>query len=321
MSAKHHINPRFRAYGKARLDVTLRAKDEQEWQEMWREPLNPFPFKFASGWKFCLEYKVEDYAAEVGFFIDVLGFTVTAFSPRFAQFISPGEELCLNVLEAAEGASSTPPDCIRLILQLTNAKDILQELDLRGIAVEKADGKDMSAGSTPVGYFRTPQGLRIDLWDQPLTSYRVEEVPKDRSYIETGEFEDEVSMPAEDEFEETGETFSLEGLDEDEADRLINELLGLSQDSENEEDDLADPGAEDQLGVQTYDDPEDDEPDPGIISRPKTMHWKPAGREQLPEGKTSRSPAGTSHSRSTNWPKTDDRRNGELSYEEIDDEY
>ncbi len=41
MPSNYHINPRIRAYGKARIDVTRRAKDEIEWQKLWREPVEP----------------------------------------------------------------------------------------------------------------------------------------------------------------------------------------------------------------------------------------------------------------------------------------
>ena len=89
MSSKYHVNPRIRAYGKARIDVTLRATDEKEWQSMWRNPLNPFPFTWADDWAFCFEYQVDDFPAEVGFFIDILGFEVRAFSPSYAPQCCP----------------------------------------------------------------------------------------------------------------------------------------------------------------------------------------------------------------------------------------
>ena len=66
------INPRFRAYGKARIDIAKRAETRDDWDQLWKKPTNPFPFSWGSSWKQCIEYKVADFPAEVGFFIDIL---------------------------------------------------------------------------------------------------------------------------------------------------------------------------------------------------------------------------------------------------------
>ena len=65
------INPRVRAYGKARLDIARRAQSRQDWDTLWKKPLHEFPFTWGAYWKQSIEYRVADFAAEIGFFIDV----------------------------------------------------------------------------------------------------------------------------------------------------------------------------------------------------------------------------------------------------------
>ncbi len=96
MSPAPHISPRVRAYGKARIDITRRAKDEEEWRRLWKAPSQPYPFTAGEGWKFNLVYTVDDYAAEIGFFIDVLGFQVLAFSPEPGAARQPGWQFCIH---------------------------------------------------------------------------------------------------------------------------------------------------------------------------------------------------------------------------------
>jgi len=161
MSTTHRVDPRIRAYGKARIDVTRRAQNEAEWQAAWREPRFPFPFQFGKDWKMCVQYLVEDFAAEVGFFIDVLGFPVGAFSPNYAQFTSPGSEFTFGVA-TLEGNPGTPPESISLQFMLNDLPGTIQELERRGVEFEY---KPVAVGMSPaIAVLRTPHGVRLELW-------------------------------------------------------------------------------------------------------------------------------------------------------------
>jgi len=203
MSAKYRINPRIRAYGKARIDITRRASDEREWQLKWRAPLHPYPFTPGEGWRFCFEYKVDDFAAEVGFFIDILGFDVCAFSPSYAQFVDPYHDICFGVVEAQEGETSTDPDTIRLQLKVDHILDTVKTLEARGIVFEQ---KPAPVGGQPdllAGYFRSPHGVCIDLFG-------------------------EISLDEDDDYPRE------EDEDETETNQRIEEILGLSDASESD---------------------------------------------------------------------------------------
>jgi catechol 2,3-dioxygenase-like lactoylglutathione lyase family enzyme len=161
MTEQHRIDPRIRAYGKARIDVTRRARDEREWQSMWREPRFAFPFTFGKGWKHSIQYRVEDFAAEIGFYIDVLGFPVSAFSPRYAQFTSPNGDFYFGVADA-EDSLSTPPESICLQFMVAELADTLTELEKRDVAF---DHKPVTGEDAPaIAVMRSPHGVRIELW-------------------------------------------------------------------------------------------------------------------------------------------------------------
>lgn len=205
MSAQYHINPRIRAYGKARIDITRRASDEEEWQSKWRPPLHPYPFTPGEGWRFCFEYKVDDFAAEVGFFIDILGFDVLAFSPSYAQFADPNNDFCFSIVAAEEGEPSTDPDTIRLQFKVEHIHETVKTLEARGIVFEQKPVSPDGQANLLVGYFRSPHGVCIDLFS-------------------------EISLDNDDDYPRE------EDEDEVEADKLIEEILGLSDDSADEMD-------------------------------------------------------------------------------------
>lgn len=159
----NHINPKVRAYGKARLDFTLRAKNETEWLRGWHDALYEFPFQLSNGWRFGFEYKVDDYAAEIGFFVDQLGFPVVAFSPSYAQFTTPEQDFIFSIAHALEGEISTPPETVRLHLQVLDLEDAVEELQSRDIQFEQKPYL-LESSSSMVASFRSPHGISIDLW-------------------------------------------------------------------------------------------------------------------------------------------------------------
>ena len=201
MATKYHINPKMRAYGKARIEITRTAKNEKDWQENWREQLHSFPFTRGEGWNFCIEYKVDDFAAEVGFYIDFLGFPSSAFSPNYAQFTTPNGDFFFSVSEAQDGEESTPPDTLRIQFNVADIMDVVAELESRGIEFEQHPQPIQEGTEVLVGCFRTPHGVCIDLW---------------------GTREPEISM------------LDDEDLDEDEIENIISNILHQAE----EEDDV-----------------------------------------------------------------------------------
>jgi catechol 2,3-dioxygenase-like lactoylglutathione lyase family enzyme len=163
MATNYPINPRVRALGKARIDIARRAQTPAEWQKLWKPPAHSFPFRWGESWKQCVEYRVDDFAAEVGFFIDVLGLPVNALDPDYAMFTSPQGDFYFSVVQA-EAGTSTPPDAIRLQFMVTDIFATVEELESRGIAFAQQPQAVRSGSTLQIATFLTPHGICIDLW-------------------------------------------------------------------------------------------------------------------------------------------------------------
>jgi catechol 2,3-dioxygenase-like lactoylglutathione lyase family enzyme len=161
---KTPINPRFRAYGKARIDIARRAVTRADWDQLWKKPTHPFPFSWGSSWKQCIEYKVADFPAEVGFFIDILGFPVNAFDPDYAMFTSPGGDFFFSVVPAREGEHPTQDGAIRLQFMVENIIETARELERRGVKFDQLPAPVADNSAFMIGFFRTPNGIAIELW-------------------------------------------------------------------------------------------------------------------------------------------------------------
>jgi len=163
MATNYPINPRVRALGKARLDIARRAQTPADWQALWKAPANDFPFAWGERWKQCIEYRVDDFAAEVGFFIDILGLSVNALDPDYAMFTSPQGDFFFAVVPAGDGPA-TPPDAIRLQFMLSDIFAAVEELQRRGIAFEGPPQPVQPRSTLHIATFLTPHGICIDLW-------------------------------------------------------------------------------------------------------------------------------------------------------------
>jgi catechol 2,3-dioxygenase-like lactoylglutathione lyase family enzyme len=172
MVTKYHVNPRYRAYGKARIDIAQRAASREDWDRLWKAPLNPFPFTWGTRWKQNVEYKVDDFAAEVGFFIDVLGLPVIAFDANYAMFTSPDEDFTFSVVPAYAGEPGTPPDAIRIQFMVADILKTTGELQRRGIQFEQMPEPISPGSALYISSFSTPHGISIDLWGMMATQER-----------------------------------------------------------------------------------------------------------------------------------------------------
>lgn len=158
------VNPRFRAYGKARIDIAKRAETRDDWDQLWKKPTHPFPFSWGNSWKQCIEYKVADFPAEVGFFIDILGFPVNAFDPDYAMFTSPNGDFFFSVVPTREGEKPTPLGAIRLQFMIQDIIETAKELERRGVKFYQMPTRVADNSAFLIGSFHTPNGIGIELW-------------------------------------------------------------------------------------------------------------------------------------------------------------
>jgi catechol 2,3-dioxygenase-like lactoylglutathione lyase family enzyme len=179
MATNYPINPRIRAYGKARLDLARRARNGEDWKRIWKAPMYGYPFQLGGAWKQCIEYKVEDFAAEVGFFIDILGLEVNSLDPGYAQFTSPQRDFYFAVVETPPGFQATPADALRIQFMVEDIFATAEELESRGISFDLPPQPCQAGSALNIGSFRTPHGINIELWgivnDTIFTHYTASE--------------------------------------------------------------------------------------------------------------------------------------------------
>jgi len=225
MGPAPHISPRVRAYGKARIDITRRAQDEDEWRRLWKGPSQPYPFKPGEAWKFNVLYTVDDFAAEIGFFIDVLGFPVQAFSPSRAHLTSPEVGFTFTILAAREEEASTPPEALRLQLNVDALVQTVRELERRGVTFDQQPAPLQAGSSWQVASFRTPHGVTIELLSEaPVedTLSEPEEEAEQGSMVPTWE-EDQLK---------TDESVAIDKISEEaEADEQATDILNEQQET------------------------------------------------------------------------------------------
>jgi catechol 2,3-dioxygenase-like lactoylglutathione lyase family enzyme len=168
-------NPRFRAYGRARLDIAQRARTREQWDQYWKGPIHPYLLALSGPWKQCVEYRVDDFATEVGFFIDGLGLPVIAFDLAYAMFTSPDQEFTFSVVPAGDGLKSTPPDAIRIQFMVADIFATVTELERRRIFCEEGPRPCTADSSLYIACFRTPHGIPIELWGRVELGEEVKE--------------------------------------------------------------------------------------------------------------------------------------------------
>lgn len=152
-----------RKFGEQRLDIAAKAKTKEDWQALWTGPAHPYPFTWGPCWKMCIEYRVDDYPAEIGFFLDILGLDSNALGADFAMLMNSEQEFTFAVKPAgAEG--STPPNAIRLQFMLNDLLQTAEELEKRGIVFEVFPQPSEPGSPLYTGMFRTPHGIAVDLW-------------------------------------------------------------------------------------------------------------------------------------------------------------
>ena len=158
------MDPTARELGEARLDVASKAKTPEDWQTLWAAPLHPFPFKWGTCWKQCIEYVVDDFPAELGFFTDVLGLECNALDESFAMLMGPEAEFYFAIKPSTVDGPATPRDAIRLQFMIEAIVETAVELERRGIEFEKPVQPYGPGSPMHTGYFRTPHGICVDLW-------------------------------------------------------------------------------------------------------------------------------------------------------------
>lgn len=153
----------YRELGEARLEVAKQAKTKADWDRLWKETKHPYPFKLGPCWKSCIEYIVDDFAAELGFYVDILGFVPNALGEEYAMFTSPSGEFYFSIVPAKE-SRATPADAIKLEFMTEDIIQVSEQLKERGIEFIKEPEPESEGSPMLKGTFQTPHGISVNLW-------------------------------------------------------------------------------------------------------------------------------------------------------------
>jgi len=153
-----------RARGQALIQASTSVKTQEDWINMWKNRPHPFPFKFGKCWKSTIEYIVDDFPAEVGFFLDVMGFTANAFGPDYAMLMNPDGDFYFSLVPRRKNGSSTPPNAIKIEFMVEDLHDAVKTLRERGIEFEQEPRPYGEDSPLHNAWLRSPHGIAIQLW-------------------------------------------------------------------------------------------------------------------------------------------------------------
>ncbi|MFH0766457.1 MAG: VOC family protein [Calditrichota bacterium] len=154
-----------RKHGYDRLEIARKSKSPEEWNQLWTPPKHPFSFQWTDWWKMTVEYKVDDFPAEVGFYIDILGCPINALDHAYAMFTGPNEDFHISVVPTPTGERPTAPDAFKIEFMVKNIQEYAEELENRGVTFKQKVQRYGQEGSKfKNGWFRTPHGIVIMLW-------------------------------------------------------------------------------------------------------------------------------------------------------------
>ncbi len=264
MATNYPINPRVRAYGKARLDIAGRATSLAQWEKLWKHPANSFPFVWGDAWKQCIEYRVDDFAAEVGFFTDILGLPVNALDPGYAMFTSPRGDFFFSVVPTAHAEQATPPDAFRLQFMVQDILATTLLLQQRGIDFEQTPQPLQPGSSLSIASFRTPHGLCVELWGKMLSENLPDAKMDTAPVMQIGEDADDDDEDDLDEDEEDDEPISEPDGNGSDGEDAEEDDLSIDKD-EAEDDDFEFDEEEDDLDADEDDDDDDGDEDVALL--------------------------------------------------------
>ncbi len=152
-----------REHGVRRLEIAEKAKSVEEWVALWHDPPHAYLFNWGDCWKATIEYRVEDFSAEIGFWIDIVALECNVLSSDFAMVLSPDHHFCISIKRAEDG-DITPANAISIQFMLKDVCRVAAELEERGVHFEKEVAPETPGGSLYHGVLRTPSGIAVELY-------------------------------------------------------------------------------------------------------------------------------------------------------------
>lgn len=154
------------ALGRERLALSERLDTPEQWKEQWKGPLHDYPFTWGDCWKAHVVFAVPHFEAELGFYLDVLGFGLNAMWDDHAMLISPDKAFSF-VIQRGSPEDHARPQNVHLEFMVGNIEEAHASLKQRGVPV--SDDLLAEWGEEhPMRTFqvRSPSGYELKIWGQ-----------------------------------------------------------------------------------------------------------------------------------------------------------
>jgi catechol 2,3-dioxygenase-like lactoylglutathione lyase family enzyme len=124
----------------------------------------PLPWNFSGTVFRCAwEYPVADFEAEVGFYVDALGFTPLAIDHEYALFATPGNDLTFACRRHGDGNGDYSGHILCFMTRDIGAFTTALEARVGSGAIQRLDGSPVQT----VLRLLSPAGLQLDIWEFP----------------------------------------------------------------------------------------------------------------------------------------------------------
>jgi len=158
-----HESVGLQLIGQQRLAAAASAKTQEDWSKLEASLPYQFPFDWGNCWRQSTEYRVRDFAVEVGFYTDVLGFSIVLLSDTYAMFTSPDNAFNVAFVPVEPG-TETPPHALAIEFMVNSIAETVQKLQHRGVSFESLPSPPTSHPILTTAVFRTPNAIQIRLW-------------------------------------------------------------------------------------------------------------------------------------------------------------
>lgn len=175
MSAILTTTGEFSEVGDALLDLARRAAanrdpDANPWKDEWKAPEFALG-AFGSCWRSAPTWRVDDFAAELGFLVGGLGFDVNAVAAEvpsegapYAMLIAPDGVSTFAFYGATADAPAIDPRSLTLEFMLADVRAAFDRCVERGVEVVREPWMDDSMLRASL---RSPAGIEVSLWQDP----------------------------------------------------------------------------------------------------------------------------------------------------------
>jgi hypothetical protein len=153
---------KYTELGKSRLDITSKIRSQEDFETLWKKPSHAAEPKWDECWKACVEYAVPELHAEVGFYIEVLGFGINAAWDNRVMLISPDSAYTFTLYSEP---TAIPSKSLNMQFMVKNIIEIDKAMKANGIPytqqLKKAWGEENPMKTIIV---KTPSGIDLTVW-------------------------------------------------------------------------------------------------------------------------------------------------------------